>query len=238
MLDELVKNLEEGETSGPDVNQKLASIVNKRFRAPLSLDKLKQKQEKYSRPSNCESLDVPQLNKEVKDIICIRTVACDKQFQYIQMAIVKASSALAITADKLLDPSYKIDNEALLTTIIDALALLSHGHSQLGSRWRNAVVPDLNKTYEGLVSSDIPFTKQLFGDGVLKTLAELKRAKEAKYGTKQYAPKTTEAPGTGAIKNNNSSRENNLGHIHTGNSARIVPPNKQVALFSYLQCIV
>ena len=43
MLDELVKDLEEGETSGPGVNPKLASIVNKRFRAPMSLDKLKQK---------------------------------------------------------------------------------------------------------------------------------------------------------------------------------------------------
>ena len=163
VLDELVKDLEEGETSGPDVNPKLASIVNKRFRAPLSLDKLKQKQEKYSRPSNCESLDVPQLNKEVKDMIRTRTVTCGKQFQYIQMAIVKASSALTTTADKLLDQSYKVDNEALLTTIIDALALLGHAHSHLGYRRRDAVLPDLNKNYEGLISSDIPFTKNLLG---------------------------------------------------------------------------
>ena len=49
VLNGLVADLEEGETSGPDVNPKLASIVNKRFRALLSLDKLKQKQEKYSR---------------------------------------------------------------------------------------------------------------------------------------------------------------------------------------------
>ena len=74
VLDELVKDLEEGETSGPEVNPKLASILNKRFRVPLSLDKLKQKQEKYSMPSNCESLDVPQLNKEVKDMIRTCTV--------------------------------------------------------------------------------------------------------------------------------------------------------------------
>ena len=75
-------------------------------------------------------------------MIC--TVTRDKQFQYIQMAIVKASSALTTTADKLLDQSYKVDNEALLTTIIDALALLGHAHSQLGYRWRHAVLPDLN----------------------------------------------------------------------------------------------
>ena len=142
VLDDLVKDLEERKTSGPDVNPKLASIVNKRFRAPLSLDKLKQKQEKYSWPSKCESLDVPQLNKEVKDMICTRTVTHDKQFQYIQMAIVKAFSALTTTADKLLDQSYRVDNEALLTTIIDAPALLGHAHSQLGYRRRDAALPD------------------------------------------------------------------------------------------------
>ena len=90
------------------------------------------------------------------------------------MAIVKASSALTTTADKLLDQSYKVDNEPPLTTILDALALLGHAHSQLGYRWRDAVLPDLNKTYEALVSSDIPFNKKLFGDEALKTMAELK----------------------------------------------------------------
>ena len=77
VLDELVKDLEEGETSGPYVNPKLASIVNKRFTDPLSLDKLKQKQEKYSSPSNYQSFDVPQLNKEVKDMIRTHTVTRD-----------------------------------------------------------------------------------------------------------------------------------------------------------------
>ena len=88
------------------MNPKLASIVNKRFRAPLSLDKLKQKQETYY--SNCESLDVP-----VMDMIHTRTVTCDKQFQYIQMAILKASSVLTITADKLLQQS-SVKCDALL----------------------------------------------------------------------------------------------------------------------------
>ena len=48
------------------------------------------------------------------------------------MAIVKVSSALTTTADMLLDPSYKVDNEALLTTTLDALALLGHAISLLG----------------------------------------------------------------------------------------------------------
>ena len=37
--------------------------------------------------------------------------------------------------------------------------------------------------------------------------------------------KTTEAPGTGAIKNNSSSRENDIGHFHTRNSIRNITPN-------------
>ena len=42
--------------------------------------------------------------------------------------------------------------------------------------------------------------------------------------------KTTEAPGTGAIKNISSSRENDLGNIHTRNSIRNSTPTHQVAL--------
>ena len=175
-----------------------------------------------------ESLDVPQLNKDMKDMIRTRTVTCDKKFQYIQMASGTTSSALTTTADKLMDPSYKADNEALLTTIIDALALLGHVQLQLGYRWGNSVFPDLSKTYEGLVSSDIPFTKHLYGDEVLKTMEELKRKNME---LNKILQKTTEAPRTGAIKNNSSSRENDLSFIHIRNSSRNVPPTQQVALF-------
>ena len=125
-----------------------------------------------------------------------RTVNRDRHFQYIQLAIVKASAALTATADKLLNPSYRMDNGSLLTTVIDTLALLGHAHSQLGYRRRDAIIPDLNKMYQGLSSSDVPFTQQLFGDDVLKTMADIKRAKDAKYAPKRYssAPKNFSGP--------------------------------------------
>ena len=56
LLDELDQDLDEGEKTGEAVADSLANIVNKR---KVSEDKLKEKFDKYLRPSNCAALQVP-----------------------------------------------------------------------------------------------------------------------------------------------------------------------------------
>ena len=65
LLVELDKDLDEGEKTGDAVADSLANIVNKSFRRKLSEDKLKERFDKYLRPSNCAALQVPLVNKEI-----------------------------------------------------------------------------------------------------------------------------------------------------------------------------
>ena len=63
LLDELDQDLDEGVKTGGAVADSLANIANKR---KMSEDKLKERFDKYLRPSNCAALQVPLVNRDGK----------------------------------------------------------------------------------------------------------------------------------------------------------------------------
>ena len=88
----------------------------------------------------------------------------------------------------------------IVTTLTDTIALLGHAHVQLSYRCRYAMVPALKGSYGGLSSTDVPITNMLFGDYIVKTIKEVKKAKSVQYDVKSYTypkSKTTEATRSG-----------------------------------------
>ena len=187
------QDLDDQEPVGPKINEKLAQIIDRRFTTLLSSEKVKEKQTKYLRPANCEKLLVPSINKVIKDMMSSRTLAREKPLQFTQLAITKASCALSVMANDLLTTS-EVDTRVLVTTITDVLALLGHAHVTLSHKRRDALAPDLKKCYGGLKSPDIPITNHLFGDDVLKTMADLKKASSTQSEARYNQPKNSRMP--------------------------------------------
>ena len=99
LLDELDKDLDEGEKTGEAVADSLANIVNKR---KVSEDKLKEKFDKYLRPSNCAALQVPLVNKEIWKTMSADARKADIKASHVQKAVAKAGVALADSMQALL----------------------------------------------------------------------------------------------------------------------------------------
>ena len=65
LLADLEKDLDDSEKTSKSVAQSIADIINKRIERGLSDEKLKQRLDKYTRPENCQNLQVPTINPEV-----------------------------------------------------------------------------------------------------------------------------------------------------------------------------
>ena len=97
LLVELDKDLDEGEKTGDAVADSLANIVNKSFRRKLSENKLKERFDKYLRPSNCAALQVPLGRTMSAD-----ARKADIKASHVQKAVAKAGVALADSTQALL----------------------------------------------------------------------------------------------------------------------------------------
>jgi hypothetical protein len=174
------------EICGPPVNTKLADIINIRFSSPLNTSKLKEKQEKYLRPENCNKLMVPDVNTMLKGLFKPQSLLKDKGYQYIQQAITKVACVIAQHTQGILSKT-PMDTRTAVTALTDALAMLGHAHLQLSHKRREQLVYTLKPHYKGLNSPDVPITTNLFGDDIVKTLGDVKKAKQLQQEAKQPA---------------------------------------------------
>ena len=62
----------------------------------------------------------------------------------------------------------------LIGSQMDALALSGHTQYELSMKWRDAIIPSLNKDYTGLCSQNVPVTSLLFGDDLQQQLNTMK----------------------------------------------------------------
>ena len=98
------------------------------------------KDEKLSRPANCEGLSAVKCNQLVWDLISPNARTTDKKLQNIEISVVKSATILAKMVDKTAkiekqikekesdDISYIIDHSN------DAIALLGHANRQITNK--------------------------------------------------------------------------------------------------------
>ncbi|ESO93043.1 hypothetical protein LOTGIDRAFT_162066 [Lottia gigantea] len=128
LLTQLDSEFNGDEPTTTPIMDRLASIVNKRFINKLSDDKLKEKTEKYLRPSNCEELTVPLVNQEIWGKLSKMTKTQDLRMAGIQKSIIKASVAISNSVDVLLK---KDTSSEVVTQLVDAIALLGNASQDL-----------------------------------------------------------------------------------------------------------
>ena len=163
--------------TGPPIASGLAELVNGKFNAEYSVEKKKEILQKYKKPSNCDNVLVPKVNEEIWGKLPANAKRSDIRTSALQDTLVKVSSAIICTTDKLLEhrekktiPTYK----ALINPLLDSVALLGHVCTELSYKRRDALKPFLHQDFRSACARSRKPGKLLFGNDLAKTLQELK----------------------------------------------------------------
>lgn len=179
LLNTIASELSTEEKLGEKIDDKLAEIVDGRFKAKLTPELQKSKFEAYNRPQNCDNLVVPTINSEIWNKLPQEAMKADLKLQHIQRAVVKAATAAARAAELLLQAKKAPSAEKLSQAVrncTDSIALCGHASREIALRRRNAIKPHLNKQVARICDESVPITSKLFGDNLSTTLKEVKEA--------------------------------------------------------------
>ena len=187
LLQHLGEDLETDEKTSADVTQELAAIVNKRWGKHLSPEKLKAISEKYNRPANCKEMH-PQIkvNKEVWSFLLSDKKSVDTKISNIQQTIQRVGCIIVDAANYLLMTDMGDQQDApsaVVTKLVDGIALLGHATNDLSCLRRNALKAAVKPEYKALTSRAIDHSQYLFGSDFTK---ELKEAEESSKVSKAF----------------------------------------------------
>ena len=125
-----------GENCDSPINEQLATNVTDIFRNGISQERYREllKDEKLTRPQNCEGLVTVQTDQMVWDILYAETKTNDNKIKNIQTAIIKSATVLSKVVDKLdkvLENDANDELNKLFDDSMDLLALMGHANRLL-----------------------------------------------------------------------------------------------------------
>lgn len=164
------------EKCGPEVTENLAKVVDKLLRTKLTEEKLKEKQNLYFRPKNCEAMVPTRVNSEIWQQLLPHTRSQDIRMQKVQGLLLKGLMPLTQLTNTLLQLPEKVTNEnreSIVKQALDALTLIAQANGELNQRRREVIKPDLNHQYQQLCNDQVPITSWLFGDELAKTCQDI-----------------------------------------------------------------
>ena len=167
LLSAISSSLSCSQDTGPPIASGLAELVNGKFNAEYSVEKRKEILQKYKKPSNCDNVLVPKVNEEIWIKLPANAKRSDIRTSALQDTLVKVSSAIICTSDKLLEhrekktiPRYK----ALINPLLDSVALLGHVCTELSYKRRDALKPFLHQDFRPACARSRKPGKLLFGN--------------------------------------------------------------------------
>lgn len=165
ILDDIARDLDASEKTGPAASEELAGIVNSLLKEKLPEEKIQMKVDLHPRPQNVTGLRTPRVNPLIWNQISAPSRTNDFKAQKTQNALVAGVVAMIKATDMIPHSALK-DNKELIKLMTDSMALTIQGHHDLNSARRRAMKTDLNKDYAALCSSS-PMdqtSEYLFGD--------------------------------------------------------------------------
>ncbi len=157
MLEKLSKDVATSEACGTAITPALAEAVTGIIASGIGEDKLEERQKKYQRPENCESLIVTKINQAVWDSLEPGTRSRDLKLQRVQDGLVKGLRPLVGLADTLFKAANgdaaMPDPETALEQALDAITILVSTHHELNMRRRDLIRPDLKDEYKPMCAS-------------------------------------------------------------------------------------
>ncbi|XP_060585227.1 uncharacterized protein LOC132741147 [Ruditapes philippinarum] len=204
-----------------EINDDLATFVNNSFRNGIADDSLSNIVKEIHRPVNCESLVKTKVNGCIWRLLKPQSQSDDVKFQAIQNVVVKA----AINITKLLDKEgEKLDTQSIEWGT-NALALLGQSNKLINNKRKECHRSDLDPRYYPLTSASLPFTENLYGDDINKSVKDIQDI--SKIGRdvgrnpsfRPFGRRRSGRPGM-------FSRGTGRGYFRPGHGSSVVPPPK------------
>ena len=85
----------------PNIEEKIAGLVDNILTGESSQDSLKERGEKYPPPANCKYLTATMVNEEIWELLSRKNRSVDLAFQPVQEPLIHGLSSLTILADRL-----------------------------------------------------------------------------------------------------------------------------------------
>ncbi|CAB3991207.1 Hypothetical predicted protein [Paramuricea clavata] len=184
LLQELEQQFSEDKSLGSAVGKKLATIAINRWTEKLSPDKIKEINEKYKQPLNCEAMRVSRINPEIRSQISQHKNKTDLRLSKTQQNVQKAvfatlQMAETLSAKKqhsaLTENKKGNDREALLRIAVNLIAMLEHMNADVMSMRQESIKPALKPEFQKICHATVPpNSKFFFGDDLAKLVRDSK----------------------------------------------------------------
>ncbi|KAK6173224.1 hypothetical protein SNE40_016714 [Patella caerulea] len=167
---------------GPDINQKVADLINNLLCRKIPDSKLNKTGEEYKRPQNCMMMVTPRVNAEIWAEVQPNHRSSDIKFQKIQDRLTKGLIPLTTLVNDLnimrKSSNLQFDSEEMgkmIRKLCDSLAFLAAAHFEISMKRReNLKSSNLNiKIMSRLCSVSNRVTQNLFGDDLPKSIKDI-----------------------------------------------------------------
>ena len=178
IIEKLTKDHALEDEKGPDINVQLAGLVHKLLReAKPNETKLTKLKKQYIPPNNCEGLSETRVNANIWNNLGETARSNeDLKLQKVQKYVVRGMTALVTFIDKLIKDKAKSNNADNISSLMDAVILLSNTNTEVNLQRRERLKPELHPSYRHLCHPSNPITSQLFGDDLLKAFKDIAEA--------------------------------------------------------------
>ncbi|XP_033730056.1 uncharacterized protein LOC117319330 [Pecten maximus] len=184
MLAELCEEYACNDTTGPDVDPKLATLLTNVLSQNVTEEKIKPLMEKYNRPGNVELLQCTKVNPEIWGKIRTTTRSRDIKLQRSQQRLVKGLVPLVQVVETLIKSKTEkkqLDVQSLVKQLFDSFHMISSGTQEINPRRRELIKPDLNGQYGQLCVQQTAPSVSLFGDDLAKTIKDISETNRLSY---------------------------------------------------------
>lgn len=175
-IDEILKDVAQPESFGPELSSKVADAFSNTTKRPLNKELFSKLRDKIKVPANCKSFQVPKMNPEIWRVLPSQPRLFDVQNQQTQQALSAGLSSFALIAESVStspDISQELKNK-ILRYSIDAANVLGNQMQTVAKQRRFGVRRFLNPEYGGICNQDQSIGEWLFGDKLSETLKESK----------------------------------------------------------------
>ena len=180
-MQDLQQFFETGDSTGPDLEEKMATVVNSSLRVSVGEQKINDLCDKLLRPKNCEGLIVPKVNQEIWARLQRFTRNRDLAMQKIQLYLAKAMIPMlrmmqemreVIKTNKTSRP-VTVHPSQWLTMASESFRVMALGFVKITNQRKDMIKPDLSDNYKQLCSDQNQVTSLLFGDDLSKKIKEI-----------------------------------------------------------------
>ena len=97
----------------------------------------------------------------------------DIKLQKVEQSSLKGLIPVVLCIEALMSSTKELDQKALISKLLDSVAIIGHAVTELNLRRRELIKPDLNQQYATLCSAQVPITGLLFGDNLSQQCREI-----------------------------------------------------------------